>query len=1046
MNIAKLAVKNPVLVNILMVAVLALGIFSLSRLPREQFSEVPFFFVNIIVPYPGVSAEDVEQTVTVPIENEMQGLDSLSAVRSVTSEGLSTVTVEFDDGISNDRFDQLFQEVQTRFGRVELPEGTQKGLVDDFSSNDFLPVIEVVLSGDVPYETLSLEARGLRDQMLRVSDVSGVDLVGSRDRQIVVEVQQERLEALGLPVEQVTLAIGRRNVTVPGGSVDTPGREYLLRTVGEVSDVRELEEIIVRNTANGTIRLGDVARVAEQYDPAGVVARFNGNQAILLRVNKVPRGNSIGVIEEVKRIADEYRTGAPIGLDLSLFNDSTVQIRESLDVLVTNALLGFGLLVVILFVFIGLRNALMTALGIPITFALTFLVLEALGETLNSNTLFGLVLVLGLIVDHAIVIVENSYRQQQLGLSRHRAAVMGTKEVIIPVVAATATTVAAFLPLTILPGTIGKFLRVVPLTVSIALIASTFEASFFLPSHYADWPGGSKTPRRRLFEALQAGFRRFIGSIYRFRGLAVSGMVLIMIGVFALVPFIQQNLFEAEDFSLFYIELELPQGSPQSKTAEVVGAYEDRILPLLGEGEVVAVSASVGLSQGDNERLRRSNVAQIIVDLTEKDEGRTRSITEIMADVQAETVNIAGTENVVFRKATNGPPTDPPVSFRMFGDDYAQLVSAADMVRDRLATYPELFNIEDNLDPGTPELRIRVDPDRAAAYGLSSQAIGRFVRSSFDGIQASTVFRENQELDVIVRYANMATTSVDQIRQLKIPTTDGRYIPFSAVAGIDEGEALASIKRLDGKREVTVVSEAYTTENLDAINADIEALFETEIAEQYPGVALNVGGEFAELSNLLIEILRVFLIGVLLIYLILGTQFRSYSQPFLILLSVPFAFVGVVLYLVVSGTALSTTVIYAAVALAGVAVNDTIVLVSFINDRRKAGATIREAVVDGAATRLRPILLTTLTTIAGLLPTAIGIGGRSVIWSPMASTIIFGLIFSTLTALVVVPNLYGLLYDRKGSDQRRGLREEIDAELDEPEPVLVGGNGKGENQ
>ena len=1046
MNIGKFSVRNPVLVNILMIAILALGAFSLLRLPREQFSEVPFFFVNVIVPYPGVSAADVEESVTIPVENEMQGLDRLEAIRSSTSEGLSTVTVEFDDGISNDEFGRLFQEVQTRFNKVELPDGTLQPTIDDFSSNDFLPVIEVILWGDVAYDTLNDSARRLRDRVLSVPDVSGVDLVGARERQIVIAVSQPRLESLGMSIDEVTRAVQQRNVTVPGGSIDTPGREYLIRTVGRVDGVRDIEQTIIRrgSAAGGAVYVRDVAEVTERFDPDGVSARFNGSESISLRINKVPRGNSIAVIERVKELADELRAESPAGLTVTLFNDSTIQIRDSIDVLVTNALMGLLLLVIILFIFVGLRNALMTAIGIPITFAITFLVLEALGETFNSNTLFGLVLVLGLIVDHAIVIVENSFRRQQQGLSRHRAAIEGTNEVILPVIAATLTTVAAFLPLTILPGTIGKFLRVVPLTVSIALIASTFEAAFFLPSHYADWPGGNRATGRRIFDALRTKFKAVITAVYRRRGIAIVTMVLVMIGVFATVPFIRQDLFEAEDFTLFYIEIELPQGSPRERTNQVVAQFENRLIPWIGNGEVVALSSSVGFSQQDTQRVRRNNVAQIIVDLTEQDEGRTRSITEVMAEAQAITSDIPGPEDVQFRRATNGPPTDPPVSFRIFGDDYDELVTATARITDALAGYPELFNIADNLEPGTPELQIVVDQDRASQFGLTPQSVGRFIRTSFDGLTASTVFLQNEELDVIVRYAGMQTSSVSELQQLKIPAPDGRQIPFSSVASVEEGEALASIQRLDGKREATITAEAYSTEGLDAINDDIVALFNDSIAPEFDGLQLVVGGEFAELTNLLIEILRVFLIGVFLIYLILGAQFRSYTQPLLILLSVPFAFVGVVLYLVVSGTALSTTVIYAAVALAGIAVNDTIVLVSFINERREEGTAIADAVIDGAVTRLRPMILTSLTTIAGLLPTAIGLGGRSVIWSPMASTIIFGLLFSTITALIVVPCIYGLLYDRRNKKPVPQAGDDGSEANEEPapeperEPVLPG--------
>ena len=1022
MKIADLSVKNPVLVNILMFAVLALGAFSLTRLPREQFSEVPLFFVNVIVPYPGVSAPDVEESVTIPIEQEMQGIDNLEAISSTTSEGLATVVLQFDDGLANDEFERAFQDVQNRFTNVRLPDGTLQAIIDDFSSNDFLPVIEVILHGTQDFSLLDSTARDLADRIRQRDEVSGVDLIGTRDQEITVLVRQARMEALGVDISEVVQAIQGRNVTVPAGTLRSDDREYLLRTVGSINDIETFRDVIVRSTPSGLIRLGDVADVELMFEDNGVSSRFNGAPGITLRVAKVPRGNSVGVIESVKEEVAAIQAVSPSNLQFTLSNDSTVQIQDSISVLLNNALFGLGLLVVILFLFIGFRNAIMTALGIPITFAITFVVLELLGETFNSNTLFGMVLVLGLVVDHAIVIVENSYRYRQMGLSKHQAAIKGTNEVIVPVIAATATTVAAFLPLTLLPGVIGLFLRVVPLTVSIALIASTFEAAFFLPSHFADWPGGKREPDRKVFAAIQRAFKRFVAFTYRYRGLTVAVMLVILVGSFSLVPFIQQDLFSSEDFTLFYMELELPAGTPTDRTAEVVRRYEERLLPLVGNGEIVSVNSTIGFSQLETETVRRGNVAQLVIDLTEADEGRTRSITTIVAEVQDLVRDVPGADSIQFRRATNGPPTDPAVVFRVFGDSYDELNDVANGVQDRMRRYPELFNINDNLDVGTPEFRVIVDEERAATFGLTAGQIGQFMRTSYDGIPASSVFVDNEEFDVVVRYDGAQTSTPDEILQLRIPTRDGRLIPFSTIATLEEADALASIKRLDGKREVTITAETLSTENLAAINADIESFFSAEYTAVYPGVTLSVGGEFAEFTNILVDILRIFLIGVLLIYLILGTQFKSYTQPLIILLSVPFAFVGVVLFLVTSGTPLSTIVIYASVALAGIAVNDTIVLMSFANERRANGASVSEAVVEAASTRLRPILLTSITTIAGLLPTALGIGGRSVIWGPMASTIIFGLVFSTITALVVVPSVYGLLYDREAATRRREAR------------------------
>ncbi len=1027
MNLGRFSVNNPVLINILMVLLLVAGYFSVTRLPQEQFSDVPFYFVNIAVPYPGVSAADIERTVTVPVENTMQGIDRVDTIRSVTTEGLSRVTLEFDQGISRQQFDRLFQEVRNRFNSVSLPDDVLQESITEFTSNDFVPVIEVVLVGEIDYAALNRAARELKTQLEQVREVSGITLVGARDRQIVIDAEPARLEGFGVSLDEIAAAVRSRNVTVPGGLLETPSRSYLLRTVGEIDSARDFDRIIVRHAADrgGVVTVGDVAAVRPGFDREGVKSRYNGRQSITLRVLKIPGGSSVDIAEAVRgRVQQFQQRSIGEGVEVFYSNDSTIQIRDSIDVLVTNALMGLVLLVVILLLFVGLRNALMTALGIPLTFAVTFIILELTGDTLNSNTLFAMVLVLGLIVDHAIVIVENSYRLRSEGLSRHDAAIKGVNQVIVPVIAATATTVAAFLPLAFLPGVIGRFLRVVPLTVTIALIASTAEAGLFIPSHFAEWPGGRKTKQPgRIFLGFQQYFVLLLRRLYRFRLVTLAVMLLVMIGSFALAGRLGQNLFAADDASLFFIDIDMPAGTPIDRTDEVVQSFEQRLIPYVGDGEVIAVRSSVGFAAGTAENVTQANVGQVVVELKPTSRGRERTVAQIMSDLELVVADIPGPEDVRVRRQATGPPTDPPVVYRLFGDSYENLIAVSDRIKAEMGQYPELFNIRDNLEQSSPELRVTVDDTIAASYGLSRQAVGNFVRGAFDGIDAGTVFTDNEETAVLVRYAQTRPAGVEQLFQRSIATADGRMIPFSSVARVDEGDVFASIRRLDGRREVTIESEAFSTEWLRELDSEVRTLFNEQLSEQYPDVELVVGGEFAQFARVIFDILRVFLVGIFIIYTILGTQFKSYTQPLLILFSVPFAFVGVVLFLVIGGQSISTTIIYAGVALAGIAVNDTIVLISFINDLRAQGMMVGQAVIEAARIRLRPIILTSLTTIGGLIPTAIGAGGRSVIWGPMASTIIFGLLFSTITALIVIPCIYGVFYDRGPARSAGGTSE-----------------------
>ena len=1012
-TIGKFSVTKPVLINILMITVLALGLFSLISLPQEQFAEVPFYWVNVIVPYPGVAAEDMEASVTIPVENAFQCMDRLKQISSTTSEGLSVVRVEFDDGIDDQLFKALFQDAQTRFSQVTLPDGTLPAILDDFSSSDFLPVVEVIISGNLPYQELREQALALQNEILKVGDVADVQIIGLPERQIQVQLDPTMLASLGLSVNEVVRSISEQNRSVPSGNLTTQSREYLIRTLGSIREVDDINSVIVRrsNQGEGIIRVSDVARVVDGFEKDTPFNRFNGSPSVSLRVTKVVKGNSVSIVDRVRSIVEEQQQVS--GAKLTLFNDSTVQIASSLSVLSSNALMGLALLVIILGLFIGVRNSLITALGIPVTFALTFLVLDLLGETINTNTLFGLVLVLGLIVDHGIVIIENSYRLQTLGMKRHEAAIIGVNQVIWPIIAATGTTVAAFLPLMIIPGTIGKFLRVIPLTVTIALIVSTFEALFFLPSHYAEWGPRERNivrkPKKDRFGIFVGRYRMFLENLYNRKGLYLVILLLITVGVFSLVGTLKQDLFSAEDYSYFNIEITTPLGSTLDQTNRIVQSYEEVLLGKVGNGEILSISSNIGGSGNS----QTTTQAQITVDLAEKDQGRQRSIEAIIDELKRETYYLSGSEQVLFTKAQTGPPTSADFSFRLSGDSYQPIINAAAALSNALASIKNVSNVQSDFVPGNPVLRVEVNQDQASRLGISVSTIAGYLRSRFDGVTVGTFFLENEEIDIIAQFAAKSADRFEDLEQILIPTDDLRLVPLSSVATIKLDNSIGSIRRVEGKREITITADASGDVDQKAVNSQIRQLWDTQLEARYAGVDLVVGGEFADFSNLLIDILRVFVLGIFLMYLILGAQFNSYSQPFLILLSVPFAFIGVVLYLFVSGTPLSTTVIYSAVALAGVAVNDAIVLISFINDLRSEGKSVREAVFESAVTRIRPILLTSLTTIAGLLPTAIGIGGYSVVWSPMASTIMVGLVFSTLSALLIIPLLYGVLYDRK---------------------------------
>ena len=1014
MTAGNLSVKNPVFVNILMTTLLVLGIFSFMDMPREEFSEVPFFWAVITVPYPGAGAEDVEKQITVPIEDEMQGLENLDEIQSVSSAGLSTVQVRFKSSINKDSFDRLYQEVITRFNRAELPDGAEKETIDSFSSNDFNPVIDISVYGDVDYKTLIEISEKIQDEIKYVKDVSDVEMIGGRKKIISISADQYKLQNYGVSISDITNAVKSSNINIPAGSIDNGETEYLVRTAGEAAAADKLGNLVIKKSPDnkGTLYLKNTAEINEVFEEKKSFSRFNGIKSVTLRVTKIPGGNSVSIVDEVKKIIGENRRVVSSDVSFKLLNDSTVKIKSSLDVLSNNALIGFILLIICLYFFIGLRNALITAVGIPVTFAITFIILSATGRTFNSNTLFALVLVLGMVVDHSIVIIENCYRIRQGGRSFEEAAIEGTDQVVIPVISATLTTIAAFLPLMILPGTIGKFLRVIPLTAAIALAASTFEALFFLPSHYADWPG--KKDRKEKPFKLKEKYRDFISAVYEKRKTASALFFAVILVLIFLAGSLKQDLFSAEDYSVFYIDIEMSPGTSVKRTDKIVKDFEERLIPLTGNGEVLSVSSFIGFSSTDSGSSEKGNTAQILVELSSIKEGRKRPVSVVMGEAEKLTRNIPGAENIFFRKATNGPPQDDPLNISITGSSLESLEKSVLFIRDRLKNYPELLNIEDDLSGGAPELKISINNERAASYGLDVFSAGTYIRAFIDGIKTDTILIDNKPVDIIVKYDNRNIKGAEDIDQMSVPSpVTGERIPFSAFAEIITDSSINTIKRIDGKRTASVSSGAYNKDKIPEITQTVIREAEKEFSLKYPDLEIKSGGEFEEFKDLLKKIAQIFLIAIFLVYMILGTQFKSYTQPFLILFSVPAGFAGIILYLLVSGTPFSTTVMYGAVALAGIAVNDSIVLVSFINELRKMGRSVKEAVIEASETRLRPILLTSVTTIAGLLPTAAGIGGKSVIWQPMANTIIFGLVFSTASALILLPSLYAVFYERK---------------------------------
>ena len=1013
MSIFKISVDNPVLVNMIMIAVIVLGTYSFLTLPREAMPNIDFNWAFILTIYPGASPEEIEQLITIPLEEELQDVEKIDLISSESSEGASFVWVKFEQ-MSDDEFDKVFQDLRTEVDKVrDLPADAEDPNVQRFNTGMWIPIINVVLSGERPEDQMKEWAERIREDILDIEDVAKVQVSGVRDREIWVEVDPDRLYGYGLQLQQVMDALSASNLNLPGGDIKMGRSEYLIRTVGEFDEVKEIQNVIVHTfRPGGQVKVRDLAQVRDTYEEASTHSRLDGRPSITLSVMKKKQGNSIRLTDEIKQLAKEWEERKlPEDVKITLTWDSSVYIRDILKKLETNALLGMLLVLGALYLFLGGRNAVFAALGIPVTFMATFFFMKATGRSLNGNSLFALVLVLGIIVDDAIVVVENVYRYMQKGLPPKDAVIKATPEVAIPVLTSTLTTVAAFLPLMLMPGIVGKFMKIVPIVVCLVLLASVIEAFFILPSHIADWGKMRRSEGKghRLFLRLRRWYTRNLLRVLRRRYWVIAGVLVLAVAGASLIPLVGVDMFAEEEISQFSVRVRMPFGTRLAETDRVISKIEKLALALPKE-EVVSVVANVGVLHLDDDEIWDTHVGEVMVNLVEP-KYRKRTSDEIIAELREKVQPISGISKLAFSKVATGPPTGKPVEVKVKGKYLDELQEVAELVKAQLRKMGGVTDVNDDFEPGKKEIRIHVDEDKAALLGLDVFQIAGTVRTAFEGTKA-TVFRDgDEEVDVVVKFRGDGREKLSDIERMRIASRSGAMIPFGNVASISIERGYSEIKRFEGDRAITVsadIDESVTS--AAEVNRKLEERF-TGIEERYPGYRLDFRGEMMEFKDAFSSLGRLFVVGILLMYLILGTQFRSWVQPLIIMFTLPFAFIGAMIGLLIGRDPFSITTLFGIVALAGVVVNDSIVLIDFINKARARGVAKWKAIVSGGRLRLRPIILTSVTTILGLLPMALGLGGKSETWGPLANTIVWGLAAATFLTLFVIPCLYAIVDD-----------------------------------
>jgi len=1010
----RFSVSQPVLVNLLMVGIFLGGGLALLSMPQELNPNINFNWVFVTILYPGASPQEVEDLVAIPVEKELDKIDSVTELLATVGEGYAFFLVKFDD-MSTAEFTTKMQEVRLQIDNASIPDECEDPIVDDFGSDDFLPVVAVGVTTDGDPELAATVVDDLVDDIERIGDVAKVQLSGLEEREIWVEIDPLKLNGHNLTLGAVVQALHARNVNFPGGNITIGRSEFQVRALSRFESPAEIERLVLRTGPDGGIvYLSDVATINEVRAETSILSRLDGKPAMTVSVSKKAGGSTYAVVDRIKELVAEYRERSPEGIEYKITIDSTKHIGRILSVLRNNAIIGITFIFIILLVFLGKANAGLASLGIPLSFMITFILMQVTGNTINGSSVFALIIVLGIIVDDAIIVLENVHSHRQAGKSLRQAVIDGTSEVVSPVTAGILTTIAAFLPLMLLPGIMGKFMRVIPFVVTLALLASLFEALVILPSHIHDWTGGSKRHERAEFRGylwLRERYQRLVRSFLRRRYVVMVVMTLVLFGSFALIPLVGVEMFGDEDFDYFTILAKMPEGTSLEETDRIIGKIEAVALALPAE-ELDHIASNAGLYQGNDDWITRKNVGQVIVSLVPEGD-RDRTMEQVIEELRGTIGGISGIASLKFERPTSGPPSPQPVSIRLTGKYFHELRGAMADMKVILADIDGVFDVRDDFPGGKQEIRIEIDEERAALVGLSPREVALELRTAVEGLTATTYRDGDEDVDVVVKLREESANSLAEVRSLRITTYSGASIPLSDIATISVHDATTEMKRRNLKRTIIIgadIDDAVTS--VDRVVRQLTPHFE-EISRRYEEVDLEIGGEFEEFAQAFNDIGKLFAIGVMLIFLILGTQFRSYIQPMVILCTVPFSFIGAMIGLLVSGDKFGIVTLFGVVALAGIVVNDAIVMISFINNARRSGLDRWESIVAGGTKRLRPIILTSVTTIGGLLPTVLGIGGTSQVWRPLANTIAWGLLVATVLTLLVIPCILAIVDDVK---------------------------------
>ncbi len=1042
------AIKNSPAMNILMIAVLAVGMYSLYTMRREVFPEFELEVVLVTVPYPGASPEEVEEGICQKIEESVQSTDGIKKITSVAQEGLGSVILELRSNISD--VQKVVNEVRSEVDRIpSFPVLAEDAEIQQITIRE--PAINIAIKAPANREFDELELRAVaetvRDDLLELDKVSQVTIKGARDYQIDIEIDEQTLQKHGLSLEQVARIVRRENLEVPGGKLLGEGQEVLLRGENKRLIGQQISELpLITEPGGAVLTVGDLGTVRDDFNDLVSIVEVDGDPALVLEVSRTRSEDLLAMTDEVNTFVKKQTL--PAGYKMLAFADRSQDVKDRLALLQENGLMGLLLVFLVLAVFLELRLAFWVALGIPVALLGAGGVLLLGGQTLNMLSMFSFLMALGIVVDDAIVVGENIYSQRQGGKSFFQAAVDGTTEVLPSVSASVATTVIAFCPMMFVSGVMGKFFAVIPFAVIAMLLLSLLECVFILPCHLAHDDSlifrvvsflfaplrfivvffrGVNRISSRCLERLITGYYRptlqwALVNRYVTLAMALSGLLFTVGFVRAgFVPFV---IFPKVDSNYIQGSIAFPDGTPSEITDEATQQLVDSLEAASAEltqdpnvSLVKVVYRMVGAKAGGGNVLEGGgasggHVGSVDVELFDTSQ-RKFTAQELVAKWR-ELANgkVFGMESLTFGERAFGP-AGTQIEFKLLvnGGDVKSLEKAVELCKEKLATYPGVFDVEDDSTPGKWEYRIRVK-EEAQSLGVTTGDLADTVRASYYGAEVMRLQRGRHEVKLMVRYPKADRRSLADFDDILVRVGDGVERPLSELAEIDVVRGYSEINRVDQKRSITVSADVDESQgNAREIVRAMQAGFMPELLSEFPTVQVRWEGQQEQTQESLQSLLIATCVALLVMFVLLTLEFKAYFQPLLVLAIIPFGFIGAILGHFLLGLPLTMFSFFGLVALTGVVVNDSIVLIDFINRKVRSGIPIDQALLDAGQRRFRPVLLTSLTTIAGLSPILFETSFQAQILIPMATSLSFGLLVATLLVVILVPTFYRIYFD-----------------------------------